>query len=306
MNKPALLINITGPTASGKTATAIEVARALGTEILSADSRQIYKEMRIGTAVPSPEELRAVPHHFIRHVSVFDTYTAGDFEREALNKIQELSRHKNFIVMAGGTGLYFQAVNYRLDEIPPAPEEIRREIIRLYETEGLPALQRELKEKDPEYFRLVDRNNPQRLIRALEVIRHTGRPYSVFRSGKPKPRPFKSIWFGLAPPRERLYERINRRVDMMMEAGLLDEVKSLYPFRRLNGLQTVGYRELFDHLDGKISLEKAVDEIKKNTRRYAKRQLTWFRKNPLIHWINPLEENPAEVILREVKKLSGR
>jgi tRNA dimethylallyltransferase len=301
MKKP-LLINITGPTASGKTEIAIHVAQALDTEILSADSRQIYKEMRIGTAVPSDEELQKVKHHFIRHISIFDTYTASDFEKEALEKINELAGSKPYIVMAGGTGLYFNAVNYGLDEIPGVPETIRSELNRLLEEKGIAYLQRELREKDPGYYQTVDKHNPRRLLRALEVIRHTGKPYSSFRSGKAKKRPFDTVWFGLLWPRQTLYERINRRVDLMMEKGLLDEAEQWYPYRNLNALQTVGYRELFDYLDGKIPLSVAVEEIKKNTRRYAKRQMTWFKKNPEIRWLDMTEGNVAEKIIREVEK----
>ncbi len=303
MTRKPVLINLVGPTASGKTKVALELALALGTEIISADSRQIYKEMRIGTAVPSEEELQAVKHHFIRSVSIQEPYSASQFEKDALEKIKTLSEKYPKILMTGGTGLYFHAVNYGLDDIPEVPLEIRLELNRLFETQGIEILQKELLEKDPAYYRLADIQNPRRLIRALEVIRHTGKPFSDFRRAKPKQRPFESIWFGLYWPREILYERINKRTEMMIQNGLLAEAEQLYPFRHLNALQTVGYRELFEYLDGKISFDQAVNEIKKNTRRYAKRQMTWFNKNPVIKWIDMTRENPIQVIMEQIEKL---
>ncbi|NPA42540.1 MAG: tRNA (adenosine(37)-N6)-dimethylallyltransferase MiaA [Chlorobi bacterium] len=301
VNKP-LLVNITGPTASGKTALAIRLARALDTEIISADSRQIYKEMQIGTAVPSPEELAAAPHHFIREVSVFDPpYTAAWFEKEALERISRIARRRPVILMAGGTGLYFHAVNFGLDDVPPVPEEIRQTLLEEWEREGgKQKLLEELRRRDPEYYRQADLHNPRRVLRALEVIRHTGKPFSSFRKGHPKPRPFDTLWLGLTLPREELYARIDRRTDDMMRRGLLDEARTLYPHRRLTPLQTVGYRELFDYFDGKISLDRAVEEIKKNTRRYAKRQLTWFKKYPQII---PLDMRRPEQAVRQALEL---
>ncbi len=295
MKKPTL-INLVGPTASGKTGMAVRLAEALNTEIISADSRQIYKEMRIGTAVPSEEELARVKHHFVQTISIHDNFTASDFEKEALKKINELSGRYDFIIMTGGTGLYFHAVNFGLDEIPEVPAHFRNELNRLLNEKGLEFLQAELKEKDPDYYYEVDLNNPRRVLRALEVIRYTGKPFSLFRKGTKKIRPFKSVWFGLKWPREILYERINRRVELMLEQGLVEEAKSLYPLRNLQALQTVGYKEIFDWLDNKTTFEQAVEEIKKNTRRYAKRQMTWFGKNPEITWIDM--QNPEEAYRR--------
>ncbi len=303
MKTRPILINITGPTASGKTAVAIDVAKALNTEIISADSRQIYKEMSVGTAVPSEEELKAVKHHFIRSISITESFSAGDFEQRSLKIIEKLGKTKRYIVMAGGTGLYFNAVNFGLDNIPGIPGNIRKELTETLNRQGIETLRKELRDKDPVYFAQVDKNNPHRLIRALEVIRHTGKPFSIFRKQVPKPRFFQSRWFGLHWPREVLYERINRRVEQMIDKGLIDEARKLYPYKHFNALQTVGYRELFDFFDGKISLEEAVEEIKKNTRRYAKRQLTWFKKNPDIRWIDMQKENPVQIILESLINL---
>ncbi len=303
MKTRPILINITGPTASGKTAVAIDVAKALNTEIISADSRQIYKEMSVGTAVPSEEELKAVKHHFIRSISITESFSAGDFEQRSLKIIEKLGKTKRYIVMAGGTGLYFNAVNFGLDNIPGIPGNIRKELTETLNRQGIETLRKELRDKDPVYFAQVDKNNPHRLIRALEVIRYTGKPFSIFRKQVPKTRFFQSRWFGLHWPREVLYERINRRVEQMIDKGLIDEARKLYPYKHFNALQTVGYRELFDFFDGKISLEEAVEEIKKNTRRYAKRQLTWFKKNPDIRWIDMQKENPVQIILESLINL---
>jgi len=306
MKKP-LLINITGPTASGKTAMAIALARRLNTEILSADSRQIYQEMRIGTARPSEEELRAVPHHFIAEKSVFDPYTAADFEREAMERLTKLFQKYPVVIMAGGTGLWFKAVNDGLDDIPAVPENIRRRVVRLWQREGLKALQKEVALRDPDYYREADIKNPRRLMRALEIILHTGKPFSAFRTGQPKSRPFDALWIGLDMPKDLLNRRIARRTDGMMEQGLLAEAEALYPHRHLNALQTVGYKELFDYLDGKIDLNEARRQIIIHTRQYAKRQRTWFRKNPRIQWFdmqNP--EKTQEEIYRYVNQYLHR
>lgn len=283
MNKKYLLV-VVGPTAIGKTSLGIALAAHFKTEVISADSRQFYKEMTIGTAVPSEEELQAAKHHFIQHISVSENYSVGDFERDALERLDLLFREKNIAVMVGGSGLYVDAVVYGLDEFPEVDPEIRNTLNERLEISGIEVLQEELKEKDPDYYSAVDLQNPHRLIRALEICIGTGRPYSSFRKEKISVRPFETIFIGLTAPREVVYERINERVHLMMEAGLLEEVKQLESRKQLNALNTVGYKELFKFLEGEWDLETAVAEIKKNTRRFAKRQFTWFKKNEHIHW----------------------
>lgn len=297
------LVIITGPTAIGKTGLAVFIAKALNTEIISFDSRQFYKEMKIGTAVPTDEELAEVPHHFIQNLSIHDTYSVGDFEQDALKKLKELFQKHNTVVMVGGSGMFEKAVTEGLDEFPDVDPKLRQTLIQEFETEGIEKLQEELKNTDLAYYQQVDLSNHQRLIRALEIIRGTGKPFSYFRKNKSTERNFNVIKIGLALPREEIYERINRRVDLMMEEGLLEEVHSLSEFKDLNSLQTVGYRELFDYLDGKIELDFAVEEIKKNTRRYAKRQLTWYRKDENIKWFSPFDkEEILEYILNQLNK----
>ena len=286
-NKNKTLILITGPTAIGKTGLAIFIAQQLQTEIISFDSRQFYKEMKIGTAVPTDEELAAVSHHFIQNRSIHEDYSVGDFERDALKKLDELFEKQDSVVMVGGSGLFEKAVTEGLDEFPDVDPKIRENLNQEFEKFGIEKLQEELKNSDSDYYQQVDLNNHHRIIRALEIIRETGKPFSSFRKNKSAERNFNVIKIGLELPREKIYERINLRVDIMMENGLLEEVKSLYEFKHLNSLQTVGYKELFDYLDGKIDLEFAVSEIKKNSRRYAKRQLTWWRKDENIHWFSP-------------------
>ena len=295
------LISIVGPTAIGKTSLSIDLAKAFETEIISADSRQFFREMTIGTAVPSSEELAAAPHHFIQHISVEDAYSVGDFERDALQKLEQLFQRHNKVIMVGGSGLYVDAVTKGLDEFPEIDPQIRISLNDLFAAEGLPGLQRQLSQLDPEYYSEVDTENPHRLIRALEVSLGTGRPYSSFRQKKAAQRPFKSVLIGLTADREVIYDRINRRVDLMMEQGLLEEAKALAGKKHLNALNTVGYKELFAFLEGRCSLEEAVEEIKKNTRRFAKRQLTWFRKNPEIHWFD--HTTPTEEIIDMIKKI---
>lgn len=299
------LIIITGPTAIGKTGLAVFIAKALKTEIVSFDSRQFYKEMKIGTAVPTDEELAEVPHHFIQNLSIHDEYTVGDYERDALKKLKELFQKYNSVVMVGGSGMFEKAVTEGLDEFPEVDKTIRQNLIYEFDIYGLEPLQKELKEVDPDYYHQVDLNNPVRIIRALEVFRGTGKPFSSFRKNNSAKRNFNILKIGLELPREEIYDRINRRVDLMMEEGLLEEVKSLYKFKNLNSLQTVGYRELFDYLDGKFDLDIAVEEIKKNTRRYAKRQLTWYRKDEKINWFSPFEkEEILDYIFNHLDKKS--
>lgn len=293
--KKKVLLAVVGPTAIGKTALGIQLAKYFDTEILSADSRQFFKEMEIGTAVPSQEELAQVPHHFIQHKSIFDLYSVGDFEKEAIDFLNELFQQKDTVIMVGGSGLYVDAVVNGLDEFPEVDPSIRAELNQELDKNGLSSLQEELKRKDPSYYKIVDLENPHRLIRALEVCRASGQPFSSFLN-RPRPkRPFKTLYIGLEAPREVIYERINQRVDLMMEKGLLDEAQQLYPNQKLNALQTVGYKELFEYLDGHCTLESAVSEIKKNTRRFAKRQLTWLRKNNDILWV-PYDGKPEKVL----------
>ena len=301
--KKKVLLAVVGPTAIGKTALGIQLAKHFDTEILSADSRQFFKEMEIGTAVPSQEELAQVPHHFIQHKSIFEPYSVGDFGKEAMGLLDGLFQQKDTVVMVGGSGLYVDAVVHGLDEFPEVNPNIRAALNQKLEKNGLSSLQEELKLKDPSYYKIVDLENPHRLIRALEVCRASGQPFSSFLN-RPKPkRPFKTLYVGLEAPREVIYERINQRVDLMMQAGLLEEAERLYPHKTLNALQTVGYKELFEYLDGHCTLEFAVSEIKKNTRRFAKRQLTWLRKNKDILWIpyNGEAEKVLQIITDRLK-----
>ena len=289
LDKTKVLVVISGPTAVGKTATAIAIARHFGSEIISADSRQIYREMRIGTAVPSPEELATVKHHFIQTKSIFDYYNAYLYETEVLELLPELFRRMNPVVMAGGSGLYIDAVCHGIDDIPTVDPAVRQQMLELYEREGLEGLQRRLQEVDPDYYAQVDLHNPKRLLKALEISVQSGRPYSSFLTRTPKERPFRILKIGLNLPREELYDRINRRVVKMIDEGLVEEARSLLPHRRVNALNTVGYKEIFDHLEGKLSLDEAIERIQANTRKYARKQLTWFRKDPKTKWFRPDE-----------------
>lgn len=300
MSSKPLLICVVGPTAIGKTGKAIEIASALSTEILSADSRQFYREMKIGTAVPSQEELDAVPHHFIQFRSIFDEYSVGDFERDALVFLEEKFRTNPVMVMVGGSGLYVDAVVKGLDNFPDMDPDIRKKLNRELEEKGIEHLQRELQKSDPDYFSIVDKQNPHRLIRALEVYRGSGKTYSSFLNQPVQERNFNTIYIGLTADRQVIYDRINLRVDLMIKEGLIDEAENLYRHKDENALQTVGYRELFDFFDGKLTKEEAIQEIKKNTRRFAKRQLTWYRKNPDIQWFDYLED--VEEILKYIHK----
>lgn len=276
---------IEGPTASGKTALAIEWALQAGTEIVSADSRQFYKELNIGVARPSAQELAAVPHHFIACKSIFGYYSVSHYEQEALALINQLFERHDILIMAGGSGLYVNAVCHGIDELPDPSPQLRQQLKEQESKEGLESLQELLKKLDPVFYGQIDLQNPVRLRRALEVCLTTGKPYSSLRTNAKKQRPFEIERYVLNRPKEELHERIAKRTDAMMQEGLLQEAKALYPHRELNALQTVGYRELFDYFDGKISLEQAVTDIKTNTRRYAKRQLTWLRKQDGIFWI---------------------
>ena len=272
------LIYIAGPTGGGKTKTAIALAKAFDTEIISCDSRQFYKEMKIGTAVPTEEELAAVPHHFIQSKSIEEAYTVADFEKEAMATIEELFDKKDTLIMVGGSGMYADAVMFGMDEFPEVPQEVRNQIRLFYEIHGLQGLQVLLREKDPKYYTRVDINNPVRLLRALEVCIASDKPYSSFLGQERPARSFVSKMIILHCPRTVLYDKINARVDQMMKDGLEEEARALIPFKDHAALRTVGYKELFPYFDGECSLEEAINEIKKNSRRYAKRQITWFKK----------------------------
>ena len=270
-NKKTLL-TIVGPTAIGKTSLAIDLALHFGTEIISCDSRQFFKEMSIGTAVPSAKELVQAKHHFIQHKSIFESYSVGDFERDAITLLTELFQRNDVVIMVGGSGLYADAVLYGLDDFPEVSTEVRNELNTHYQVQGIAYLQTKLKDLDPIQYERIDIQNPQRMLRALEVCIASGKPYSSFLNKKKILRDFANVTIGLTAEREVVYERINRRVELMLEEGLLIEAQRLFPYKELNALQTVGYRELFDFLEGKTSLDFAVEEIKKNTRRFAKRQ----------------------------------
>ena len=286
------LIVIAGPTASGKTAFAIKVAKALNTVILSADSRQFYKEMSIGTAAPTEEELSQVQHYFVHHISIEDKYDVADYERDALQLLDELFKTHDAVVMTGGSGLFIDAVCNGIDEMPDIKPEIRQKVENLLKEGGLRALQDEVQRLDPEYFAIVDQQNPRRLQRALEVCYQTGKTFTSFRRGNTVKRDFDIKKYALLWEREALIERIDKRVDLMMEQGLLEEAKSLYPKRHLNALNTVGYKELFAFFDGLCTLAEAVELIKIHTRQYAKRQMTWLRKDNGYQWITMPSSSP--------------
>lgn len=301
-----VLIVIAGPTAIGKTELAIKIAKHFQTEIISADSRQFYREMEIGTAKPSSEELAAVKHHFINSLSIKDDFSVGDFEEQGLETLEGIFKNHGFAVLVGGSGLFIKAITEGFDILPKADVELRAELNLLFENEGIRPLQDKLKLLDPEYYKEVDLNNPQRMIRALEVSISSGKPFSSFRSKHHTNRPFKTIKIGLNIDREQLYNRINLRVDQMVKAGLIEEVSSLLPYRALNALNTVGYSEIFDAFDKKISFDQAIENIKQNTRRFAKRQLTWFRKDSGINWFGPQEfEQIVNFISSSVSELQS-
>lgn len=283
---PKILIAVVGPTGIGKTKIAITVAKHFNVPVLSADSRQFYKEMRIGTAVPSEKELTQAIHHFIQHKSIHQPYSVGDYEKDAIALLNIWYQKREKMVLVGGSGLYVDAVVNGLDDFPKVDYRIREELMARYNIEGVESLQSELKALDPDYYTIVDLKNPYRIIRALEVCKASGKPYSTFRNQEKPKRFFKTVYFGVHADRELVYARINQRVDQMVKNGLVEEAKKLYPYKSLNALQTVGYRELFEHFEGKTTLDTAIEEIKKNTRRFAKRQLTWYRKNENITWVS--------------------
>lgn len=299
MNTTKQLFAIVGPTAIGKTSLSILLAKHFESEIFSADSRQFYKEMAIGTAVPEPEELALVKHHFIQHRSIHQNYSVGDYEQECIAQLDSYYQKKDIGVLVGGSGMYVDAVVNGLDVFPYIAPEIRLELNNEFKTKGIQVLQERLKILDPQYASQVDLQNSQRVIRALEICIGSGKPFSSFLKKHTTKRVFYTKYIGLDAPREIIYKRINTRVDQMIENGLLEEAKTLYPHRHLNALNTVGYKELFKFLDGSWELDFAISEIKKNTRRFAKRQLTWYRKNPNIHWVpyNRAFEDAIKVLI---------
>ena len=280
------LISIIGTTGIGKTKLAIEIAKYFRTEIISCDSRQFFKEMIIGTATPSSEELAEVPHHFIGNLSVKDYYSIGQYEKEALRKIEELFQKHDVVVLVGGSMMYEKAVIEGLHDLPEANEENQRQLEQILEEDGIGKLQNILEDLDPEYFNKVDKDNPRRLFRGIDIIWQTGKTYTANISEQMNQRDFEVIRIGLQAPRETIYERINQRVDLMVQNGLLQEAESLIPFKNNLALQTVGYSELFKYFEGTWTLDFALEEIKKNSRRFAKRQLTWYRKEENINWVN--------------------
>lgn len=298
-----LLVVVLGPTGSGKTDLAVALARHFQTEIISTDSRQFYQGMPIGTAQPTAEQLAAVTHHFIADRLPEEELSAGGYEREALERLEELFGSHDVVVAVGGSGLYIDALCEGFDDLPSDTREVREELMQRLSEEGLEALVEELRVRDEAYWQVVDRHNPARIVRALEVCIASGKPYSAQRTATKRERPFEVVKLGVLWDRDELYDRINRRVDMMVEEGLEEEARSVYHLRHLSSLQTVGYREFFDYFDGTISREEAVELIKRNTRRYAKRQMTWFRRDSSTHWLSPDELPRAiDIIQDELKR----
>lgn len=301
MNSKKLIV-IGGPTASGKTTLSIELAQYFNCPILSADSRQFYREMSIGTAKPTPAELEQVQHYFINSRSIHDDYSVGDYEREALALTMELFKTHDYLILVGGSGLFIDALTIGLNEFPPISDATKAHFKSIYQKEGLAKLQALLKEVDPDYYELVDLENPVRILRALEVCKASGNTFSSFRSKTLPPRPFQCIPFALDWERSVLYDRINKRVDQMIQLGLLEEAKSLYPHRALNALQTVGYKELFEYMDNQLTLDEAIDLIKRNSRRYAKRQMTWFKRSNKYYWLDTQTKSYLASAIDFIKK----
>lgn len=299
MDQVKNLIVIVGPTAVGKTMLSINLAKHFDTEIVSADSRQFYQEMTIGTAKPTAEEMGDVVHHFINNLSIEVSYDIGKFENDALTIIDQIFEQKESTILTGGSGLYIDAVCKGFDGMPNIPQDIRNSLNRLYAEEGIEALGVKLKSVDKEYYNQVDRNNPQRVIRALEVYEATGTPFSFFRNSTTKTRPFKITKIGLERDREELYKRIDQRMEMMIDQGLFEEAEKLYPYKSNNALQTVGYKEVFEYIDGVYDKQEAIRLLKRNSRRYAKRQMTWFRKDEEIKWFHPDDEKAIIAYLKE-------
>jgi len=286
------LIVITGPTAVGKTALTMDIAQHFGIPVINADSRQIYRDLKIGTAAPTEEQLRQVRHYFVGTLALDDYYSASMYEEQAIALLQQLFQTSDYALLSGGSMMYIDAVCNGIDDIPTVDAETRATMKQRLAEEGLEALVEELRQMDTEHYAIVDRKNPRRVVHALEICHMTGRTYTSFRKNEKKQRPFRIVKMALTLPREQLYDRINRRVDQMMADGLLEEARQLYPQRHLNALNTVGYKEMFAHLDGTWTLEEAVERLKGNTRRYARKQLTWYQKDPDIRWFSPAETAP--------------
>ena len=296
------LIVITGPTAVGKTALCLDLATHLGIPIINADSRQIYRELKIGTAQPTEEQMQQVKHYFVGTLGLEDYYSASLFEQQVLKLLDQLFQLHDYALITGGSMMYIDAVCDGIDDIPTIDDKTRTLMKQRLANEGLKALVEELRQLDPEYYEIVDRQNPRRVVHALEICTMTGKTYTSFRKREKRQRPFRIVKIGLNREREELYDRINQRVDQMMELGLLEEAKRLYPLRHLNALNTVGYKEMFDYLEGHWSLEEAVERIKGNTRRYARKQLTWYKKDEHIHWFHPQDkEEIIRYIMSQVK-----
>lgn len=281
------LIVLIGPTGVGKTELSLSIAEHFHTSILSSDSRQLYADLKIGTAAPTPEQLARVPHHFVGTLKLTDYYSAAQYEADVMKKLEELFSLNEVVVLTGGSMMYVDAICKGIDDIPTVDKETRELMLQKYAEEGLDHLCAELKLLDPEYYQIVDLKNPKRVIHALEICYMTGKSYTSFRTQSTKKRPFRIIKIGLTREREELYERINRRVDEMLDAGLLEEVKTVYPYKELNSLNTVGYKELFKYLDGEWTLEFAIEKIKQNSRIYSRKQMTWFKRDNEIHWFHP-------------------
>ncbi len=281
------LIVLIGPTGVGKTELSLSIAEHFHTSILSSDSRQLYADLKIGTAAPTPEQLARVPHHFVGTLKLTDYYSAAQYEADVMKKLEELFSLNEVVVLTGGSMMYVDAICKGIDDIPTVDKETRELMLQKYAEEGLDHLCAELKLLDPEYYQIVDLKNPKRVIHALEICYMTGKSYTSFRTQSTKKRPFRIIKIGLTREREELYERINRRVDEMLDAGLLEEVKAVYPYKELNSLNTVGYKELFKYLNGEWTLEFAIEKIKQNSRIYSRKQMTWFKRDNEIHWFHP-------------------
>lgn len=298
------LIVLLGPTGIGKTDLSLNLAKALGAEIVSSDSRQVYKELNIGTAVPKKEQLSAVPHHFIGNKSIHDYYNVSMYEVEVMQCLDELFKSSDFVVLVGGSGMYIDVVCDGIDELPDVDQELRIELQQRFEKQGIEQIRSELKIHDPEFYNIVDLNNGKRLLKALEVCYQTGKPYSFFRTGKKIQRPFNIIKIGLQRDRDELYARINLRVEQMLDEGLIDEAKGVHHYRTYNSLNTVGYKELFAHFEGEYDVAKAIELIQRNSRRYAKRQITWFKRDQSTTWFHPQNEvHILEEITKQINQL---
>lgn len=301
MTKPNTLVVLIGPTGIGKTELSLSIAESLNAEIISCDSRQMYRELKIGTAAPTQDQLSRVPHHFIGNLSIHNYYNASAFEEQTIEKLDTLFKHNQYAVMTGGSGLYIDAVVKGIDELPTINLDIRQKYLDLLEEKGITHLQELVKEADLEYYNTADINNSKRLLKALEIKEMTGKPYSSLRTNSVKTRSFNIIQIGLQMDRELLYERINKRVDIMLEDGLVNEAKTFYQHKALNSLNTVGYKELYGHFDGLYDMEEAIRLIKRNSRRYAKRQITWFKRDDSILWFHP---NEKDKIIQAIKENS--